>query len=182
MIVIENIRKYYRKNCLKSIRQASNRNISCSSLNDAKYIGILYEIGEEHTYITLNTYVTKLLAEGKTLRIIGFHNNKYVPHYCIPQLKYDFFCQKDLNWFGKPIAPLIQEFADEPFDMLIDLSMEVIFPLQYVLAKSTAKFKVGRQNDSSEDYYDLMINLDETHDVNDLIYYINEYTNKLNGK
>ena len=70
--------------------------------------------------------------------------------------------------------PLIQEFADEPFDMLIDLSMEVIFPLQYVLAKSTAKFKVGRQNDSSEDYYDLMINLDETHDVNDLIYYINE--------
>ena len=122
------------------------------------------------------------MATGKILRIVGYHDHKYVPHYCIPKLKYDFFCQKEQNWVGIPNAPFVDEFVNEPFDMLIDLSMEPIFPLQYILAKSVARFKVGSRHADKEKFLDMMIELDENHSVNDLVYFINDYTNKLNGE
>ena len=180
--MIQKIKKYYQRNCIKKVLQTSNRPVKCVSLSSSKYIGVLYQIKEEQSYIILSNYIDKLMAEGKTIRIIGYHDNKFVPYYCIPKLKYDFFCQKEQNWFGKPTAPFIDEFANEPFDILIDLSMESLFPLQYILAKSTAPFKVGRQKEDFTDLYDLMINLDDNHTVSDLIHYINEYTSKLNGE
>ncbi len=180
--MIEKIKNYYRRKALKKIIQTINRPIKSVSLNAAKYIGILYRIEEEKSYVILSNYVDKLLATGKILRIVGYHDHKYVPHYCIPKLKYDFFCQKEQNWVGIPNAPFVDEFVNEPFDMLIDLSMEPIFPLQYILAKSVARFKVGSRDAGKEKFLDMMIELDENHSVNDLVYFINDYTNKLNGE
>lgn len=152
------------------------------SLNAAKYIGILYQIEEEKSYVLLSEYVDKLLASGKILRIVGYHKNKYVPHYCIPKLKYDFFCQKEQNWIGIPNAPFVEEFVNEPFDILIDLSIKPQFPLQYILAKSVAPYKVGGSDDDKKQFLDLMIELNENHSVSDLMYFINDYTNKFNGE
>jgi len=180
--VIENLRKYYRKSCLKQHPSADVRMIKCIPVEKAKYIGILYEIGDENTYVWLSSYVNKLLAAGKTLRIVGYHNNKFVPHYCIPQLKYDFFCNKETNWFGKPTARFVQEFVDEPFDILLDLTVSPSFPLQYFLANSVAHFKIGAQQPGNAEFLDMMIKLEEDHSVADLMYFINDYTKRLNGE
>ena len=152
------------------------------SFNSAKYIGILYQIEEEKSYVVLSAYVDKLMAAGKTLRIVGYHDSKYVPFFCIPKLKYDFFCQKEQNWVGIPNAPFVDEFVNEPFDMLVDLSLKPMFPLTYILAKSAARFKVGSRCAEKEPFLDLMIELNENHTVNDLMSFINDYTNKLNGE
>lgn len=180
--MIEKIKQYYRKSCLKNVQAASNRFVKCTSLSKARYIGILYQIEEEASYILLSSYVDSLLAEGKVLRIVGYHNHKYVPHYCIPKLKYDFFCQKEQNWFGKPNAAFVEEFVNEPFDLLLDLSLNSLFPLQYLLAKSKATFKVGRQKENNTKLLDMMLKLDDDKSVKDLMAYINEYTNILNGE
>lgn len=180
--MIEKIKAYYQNKTIKEAKLASNREVNFISLANAKYVGILYEIGEENTYVWLNNYVNSLLAEGKTLRIVGYHNNKYVPHYCIPQLKYDFFCNLETNWFGKPTARFVQEFIDEPFDILLDLTLNPIFPLQYFLAKSSAHFKVGISQKEKMQFLDLMIALNENHTLNDLTFFMNDYMKKLNGE
>lgn len=167
---------------MKNLPNSGNRNVKCIPVEKAKYIGILYEIGDENTYVWLSNFVNSLLAEGKTLRIVGYHNHKYVPHYCIPQLKYDFFCNKETNWFGKPTARFVQEFIDEPFDVLLDLTLKPLFPLQYFLANSAARFKIGAQHQNSAEFLDMMIMLEEFHTVNDLMYFINDYTKRLNGE
>lgn len=180
--MVEKIRRYYRKKCLKNTLQTRNREIKFCSLKNAKYVGILYEIGDESTYIWLSKFVNMLLSEGKTLRIVGYHNNKYVPYFCIPQLKYDFFCNKETNWFGKPNANFVQEVIDEPFDILLDLTLEDSFPLNYFTATSNAHFKIGRNTAGKINYLDLMIELEENHAISDLMYFINDYTDKLDGK
>ncbi len=182
MPVIEQLKKYYRKRSLKTVFQTTQREIKFCSLENSKYVGILYQIGDESTYIWLSKFVNLLLSEGKTLRIVGYHNNKYVPYFCLPQLKYDFFCNKDTNWFGKPMANFVQEFVDEPFDILLDLTLEDVFPLTYFTAASKSKFKIGRALPSKNNYLDLMIETEQEHAVSDLIYFINDYTKKLDGK
>lgn len=181
-IVIEKIKKYYQRKAIGKVVQRSNRPVKGISFNSAKYIGILYPIEEEKSYVVLSAYVDKLMAAGKTLRIVGYHDNKYVPFFCIPKLKYDFFCQKEQNWVGIPNAPFVEEFVNEPFDMLVDLSLKPMFPLTYILAKSAARFKVGSRCAEKEPYLDMMIELNESHTVNDLMSFINDYTNKLNGE
>jgi len=180
--VIKKIKNYYQRKTINKLIQTSNRPVKSVSLNAAKYIGILYQIEEEKSYVILSAYVDKLRAAGKTIRIVGYHDNKYVPFFCIPKLKYDFFCQKEQNWVGIPNAPFVEEFVNEPFDMMIDLSMEPIFPLEYLLARSAARFKVGGRHADKEQFLDMMIELNVNHTVNDLMCFINDYTNKFNGE
>jgi hypothetical protein len=71
-----------------------------------------------------------------------------------------FLHRRNVRWFGRPQTASGTEFVNEPFDIMIDLSIFKTVALQYILVHSQAIFKVGWQG-AEQNYYDLNIDVSE---------------------
>lgn len=149
------------------------------SLRGAKSIGMICEITDEDSYKANFSIFSKLQTISK-VQMVGYVNEPAVPFYCLEQLAADYFCQKDLNWYGKPVMVQIDDFTNADFDILLDFTRNPLAPVQYMLHQNHSKFVVGA-NHHNKDYYDLMI---EGADDNDkkLLENIYVYTQKLIGE
>ena len=112
---------------------------------------------------------------------MGYIDEKQVPHYCLQQLTADYFCKKNLNWFGKPEFVQMHDFLLKDFDFLIDFSDEPFAAIQYVLGQSNAKLIIGTVPEF-QDYYDLLIHSIDQSDKIEILKNIHLYTKKLYGK
>ena len=70
---------------------------------------------------------------------------------------------------------------NKEFDMLIDLSLESCFSIQYIAGSSKAKFKVGRFGINPLNFYDLMLQVDDKIKLEDYLKYIKHYLTILNS-
>ena len=145
------------------------------TIDKAKYIGILYAVEGEKQYQIVCDFVKSLQDERKEIKAIGFIDNKAIPYFCYPKLAYDYFTKKDLNWFMKPSNKFVNDFINIEYDLLIDLSTESCFPLQYIGGISKAKFKVGRYGINPLNFYDLMFQVDSKIKLEDYIKHIRHY-------
>ena len=162
------------------VNNKKNRTKELISLRQAKSIGIICTIESEEEYKNIFSFFSKLQSENKTVRLVGYINENTVPFYCLTQLTADYFCKKDLNWYGKPTMIQVNDFIDIDFDMLIDFSTSAHTPLQLLLQLSQAKFIVGA-NSCSKEYYDFFIEDDvKNHAV--LLNNIDIYSHKLMGE
>jgi hypothetical protein len=170
-------RYYFRKEAIKLIRDKRFVN-----LEDAKTVGILYTIYNEYSYNKVCEFVKYLQDRRKNVKVVGLANRKLVPHYCIPKLSWDLLTKDDINWYYKPKRPFVADFIKEPYDMLIDLSLEDQYPLQYIAGLSKAKFKVGRAGEENTEYYDMMIETNEKTTIDEFIKHIMHYLTVINNK
>jgi len=61
----------------------------------------------------------------------------------------------DMDFWGLPAPAKISGFIERPFDLLINFSTENVDAIEYICAKSMAKFKIASKTDSN--IYDLVI-------------------------
>ena len=90
---------------------------------------------------------------------MGFVDKKKLPPAQFAQYGLDFFTKKDLNFKMIPVNPIVQNFINEKFDVLINLNSGKCFPLQYISAMSHARFRVGRYLRTAIDSYDMMVQI-----------------------
>ena len=88
-----------------------------------------------------------MLKEKFGVKRVGFlsyvgEEEKSTPNWLVKKLDSGYFCKSDLNWHGWPVKEF-EAFTDTPFDILIDLELEPVLPLKFVVRKSTAGMKVG---------------------------------------
>lgn len=177
--MLEVFKNNYLKKFLKSHKVLRNKQMV--SLEKAKTIGIIAIITDEDSYKLVFSIFTKLQSHDRYVRLMCYIDDKIVPHYCLTQLKADYFCKKNINWFGKPDFVQMNDFLQIEFDMLIDLT-ETPFPsVQYILAQSKAKFITGTLPEFKE-YYDLFIQVEYPNDKYEILKNIQLYTKKLNGE
>jgi len=179
---LENFRlqagKYFFRKSLSKVA----RYPEITNLKDAKTIGIIYNATDEAKYPVVCDFVKYLQEKDKTVKALGFLNYKIVPHYCFPKLCYDYFTRKDLNWFLKPGNAFVNDFINNPFDLLIDLNLENNFPLLYVCSLSRAKYKVGKYSDENKALYDFMINEGDSVALEEYINHVVHYLKLINAK
>jgi len=166
---------YFRKDQSKSDRQRQITN-----LKDAKRIGILYTLDDVPDYERVSEFVTQLQGEHKEVKALGFVKNKNLIQRFLPKLSYDFFSNRDLTWFYKPIHNKVKDFIDKEFDILIDLSLNDNFPLKYISGLSNALLRVGTYSDQNTDYYDLMIDLKPSMTSEDYLGQVQHYLTVIN--
>jgi hypothetical protein len=152
-----------------------------TNFNKAKIIGLLFTVGNEKQYQIICDFVKSLQDERKEIKAIGYINSKTVPYYCYPKLAYDYFTNKDLNWFMKPSNKFVNDFIGKEYDILIDLSLESCFPIQYMGGVSKAKFKVGKYGINPMNFYDLMFQVDNKIKLDEYIKHIRHYLSILNN-
>lgn len=157
------------------------RTRSVTSLSKAKSIGFLCTIDSEEAYRNIFSIFTNFQQNNKNVRLVAFIKEKTVPFYCLQQLTADYFCLKDLNWYGKPAMVQVNDFMEIDFDILIDFTQAPdLLPIQLILQLSQAKLIVGA-NPAHKEMYDLFIN-DEMVNNKTLIDNIDLYSRKLIGE
>jgi hypothetical protein len=160
---------------------ALKRKSKVINLAEARSVALLYKVDDEKKYNIIKNYVKHLKEEEgiKKIIAIGYVPAKIIPDYLKPRLEFEFFCNKDLTWKGKPRGNFINNFKYDDYDILIDLESEEIIPLRYLLNWSKAKFKVGFYDKEFECYYDLMIHIPNK-DLSDFISQTNYYLSIMN--
>jgi hypothetical protein len=104
---------------------------------------------------------SKVLINKKIeVSALGYvHSKKLIDHY-LYRKGFDFITRNNLNWYYKPVSDTVSEFIEKPFDILINLSLEDYFPIQYIVALSSSSFKVGKYFEEPN-YMDFMIDIEK---------------------
>lgn len=152
----------------------SNRKRGVYNFETAKKVGLILNANNQATYETAREFMKYIQKFGANAASIGFVDSQEVLNFYSRQIGMDYFSKKNLNWYGKPKNPKVLDFIQMDFDILIDLSLKDYFPIQYIVAASNAKFKIGRfKKDKS--YYDLMIDISENNSLDFYIEQIKHY-------
>ena len=159
--------------------KTNKRTKEVCNLDNAQSIGILYDATSEEQIKMVKPFVSYFFDLKKTVKALGYVNSKQLSFHHTPKLQYDFFYQKDLNWYYKPQNYIIDNFVKKEYDILINLCDSSIIPIKYLVASSIAHFKIGIHEENYE-IYDLMISLKDDKSMEKLMHEIKHYINLIN--
>ena len=159
--------------------KTNKRTKEVCNLDNAQSIGILYDATSEEQIKMVKPFVSYFFDLKKDVKALGYVNSKQLSFHHTPKLQYDFFYQKDLNWFYKPQNYIIDNFVKKEYDILINLCDSNCIPIKYLVANSIAHFKIG-QHEEGYEIYDLMISLKEDKGMEKLMHEIKHYINLIN--
>jgi len=159
--------------------KTNKRTKEVCNLDNAQSIGILYDATSEEQIKIIKPFVSYFFDLKKDVKALGYVNSKQLSFHHTPKLQYDFFYQKDLNWYYKPQNYIIDNFVKKEYDILINLCDSSIIPIKYLVASSIAHFKIGVHEENYE-IYDLMISLKDDKSMEKLMHEIRHYINLIN--
>ncbi len=145
------------------------------NIGQAKRIGILLDAKYAEDIITVTKYAESLSKKNKEVSILSFQNNKEKENNN-PR----FLNKLDVNWFNIPSKEKIEDFQQKKLDILIAAFVNECLPLEYVVATSNARFRVGAFNDSKSDYFELMINTKKDASLKYLLQQIDHFLHTIN--
>jgi hypothetical protein len=182
MSIFKNIKQFIANRALKLELQdvQKDKKPNKFKFDKAKTVGILFDATNAEDYEIVKRYVVYLREHQKRIKVIGYFSTKQIPTLTYSKLEYDFFSVKELNWLGKPTSPVIQNFINEEYDLLIDLNIHDHFALKYISALSKAAFKVGKYDENNIETFDMMIDADNTKTVKYFLRQIDTYITMLN--
>jgi hypothetical protein len=133
---------------------SADRAITLCTLSEAKNIGIIYDATEYISFEIVRDLVKQLSNNSISISVLGYVDSKKLIDHYLYRKGFDFFCRNDLNWYYKPLSSQTEQFINEPFDILLNLSLDYKFPIQYISSVSKATFKTGRYSpeDTSLDF------------------------------
>ena len=128
------------------------RNFKSGKVNS---IGVIFDYDSYYDYDFFRNLIKDLGLNDNRIRFIAkvdLEKNK--PH------SWDsFFCLEDFDWLGRPKSSEIEEFVEQPFDLLISYYKPNNLELNLVTARSKANFKIGITNEDSR-LHDLTIDIE----------------------
>lgn len=158
MKLIADARNAFSQLYLKRQLKQVSRNVKTCNIDHAGNIGILFNATETVSFDIIRDFVKQLEGKKRNITALGYvHNKSLIDHY-LYRKGFDFISKSDLNWFHRPNPKLIEGFTAKSFDILFDLSLDELYPIQYILATSTARFKVGKYSPAQE-HLDFMIDI-----------------------
>jgi hypothetical protein len=142
---------------------------------EAKSIGILYDATDFDDYETVKQYVKDMRAQHKEVLALGYVDRNELHNMQFAKLGLDFFTKKELTWNMIPQHPVVTNFINTPFDILINLHPGKNFPLQYITAMSRSRFRIGIFHKKNEAFFDLLIDVKDDRSLKNFIDQVNHY-------
>lgn len=164
---------------LKKRLKHLNRQVKTHNFKTANSAGILFSSPDEESFDAIKDFLSFLSEQDMKVIALGYVPSKKIPQQFLMRKGINFYCNSDLNWYYKPKNELIDQFINQQFDILFDLSIHDYFTVNYVGSLSKAAFKIGKQTDNA--YQDLIFDVNKNKSVDFLIEQIKHYLNILNN-
>ena len=158
--MLKKILKPYADKRLFTFFQSQKRITRIYTLKNSKSVGILWNPADERGIEAYESLHKTLQLKGiKSKGVAHVHSGRELE--LLKTITHSgFLHNRNIRWFGKPMTDSGLNFIQEPFDILIDLSIVKTIALQYIVVHSQATFKVGWQG-IEPNYYDLNIEVNE---------------------
>lgn len=160
MNIVNNFKSLVAERVLSNHSKTVKRLPEFHSINEASRIGIIYNATEYVSFEIIKNLVKDLSRDSKKISVIGYVDSKNLIDNYLYRKGFDFFSRNDLNWYLRPVSPAVEQFIREPFDLLINLSLDDHYPIRYITSMSAASFKAGRYS-ASDQCLDLMIDIEK---------------------
>lgn len=158
---------WYSKRMLNRFR-LNARETEAIQLNDARRVAILFDASEVQNIKPVKKLVSLLVSNGHKVTALGYVDLPYKSFEHMSVLHLDYFDKNQLNWYGKPKGMVIDNFLEDEYDILLDLSTKSHYPLTYLSLALSARYKVGRfRKDIS--IFDLEIKIKQSQCIKSLI-------------
>ena len=118
-------------------------------------IGVIFDYDSYYDYDFFRNLIKDLGVMDTKVRFIAkvdLEKNK-------PNSWDSFFSLDNFDWLGRPKSVEIEEFVEQPFDVLISYYKTNQLELNLVTARSKANFKIGITNEDSR-LHDLTIDVE----------------------
>lgn len=179
--MLDNIKNKFIRRKINLVHCSNNRCCAACNLNNANSLAIIYNATNATDVELVKSLTHSLHQKNINIYTLGFVKSKTLNETQLSTANNNFFSLKDLNWYGLPNDLCINEFCNLNADILLNFDLDELPQLTYILAKSNAKFKVGRYSQQNETFYDLMINLPaENANLDELIKQIFNYLQNIN--
>jgi len=174
------VSNYFKKR-LFSYYQKQRRNAKIQTFNNSKSVGILWNPVDDASTETYE--ILRKTLKDRGLRALGFaHIDSKREKDTFVTISHSGFSDNiNVSWSGRPKTGEGIQFLQEQFDILIDLSIQKVLALQYILVHSPATFKVGWES-SEYNYYDLNIDIKNKPECRYLMEQIVYYLENINGR
>lgn len=160
MKVIKNIKEKIGESKLKKASKGNSRKKEFINISAAKTVGIIFDATNVDHLELLKKYVAGLKEKRKTVKVIGFFDQKFTPvNISYSKAEFDFFNLRELTPLRQPASPYIKTFIEAPLDVLIDLNIHNKFPLRSIAIQSMARFKIGIDIPANRKVHDLLLSL-----------------------
>ena len=145
----------------------------------AQSLGLLYSYDNLEKHQAVLRLAEKLQAMGKQLVGLCYvtvqHHQSFFPS----------LTHRDVQLFGKITNQQAQDFIDTPFDYLYHVDLFSNPVLDYLLAKSKARCRVGHFDAARAGLFEMMVKFDRkpgSNHIDDLIEQMLHYTQHLKAK
>lgn len=165
-----------RREALQLVRQKKDPNIHRNAS-----IGILYNATERETFEIVREFYRDLRSNGNSPASLGYIDFKEVTFHPLARPESDYFFKHQLNWMQKPSSTVVDNFINEPFDILINLTLSDFYPIDYIAALSKAGVKIGRLESAVSFCYDMSFQNGENTDLKSFAYTIIHYLSQINN-
>jgi hypothetical protein len=115
------------------------------NFNNAEKIGILYTCRAE-VDIAVHDLINYFKSRNIKVEVLCYYNEKELPEDFVKHPLVNVFCKRDVTWYGRPLPGHVFDFIKTPFDILIDFDLDDVPVINYIVALSVAKMKVGRHS------------------------------------
>jgi len=130
----------------------------------AKTIFLLFESDSSEKNPQVRKMIYNLQQDGKKVVAWGFVDKKEVASTILPDFR--IIHHKETDFFQKPLISNLNALQDMEFDLMIDLSLTQILPLEYLAMYAKASCKTGLRK-TELPIYDFILDLDNLHPTED---------------
>lgn len=162
--MLASIKKKTRRKLISKVYAGKTNGKAFPTLSSIKSVGIIANEGFDHKLAKFGF----LCAVNSNILLI---TNEIRPKNHTDEKLY----VSDLNFWGLPKPHVIDWFVSKPFDILIDMTSNNTDFIEYICAKSVAKFKVAKNKSAKA--YELIIQQAGLSDTG----FINEIENAIKG-
>lgn len=176
--MLESIRTYFFE---KEKNRRLRNGLTRFTFHPAKknHYGLLIDASSPDDRNAVTVFAEDLRRAGNRVKILGYVDGRMESL----ALSFDVFTSAELTKISQiPKSPLAESFMDQPFDVLINLSIKQNHKaLEYICAVSKASFRVGPfYNHEEQNPYDLCIDAGNTSSLKDWIHDVVHTLQKIN--
>jgi len=171
---IDNIKKKIGNFILNNDYKNLKREVVFNNFVSSSTIGIIFDAVDKDNYHIAKNFMSYIEESGVRVFAIGVVPKSELIGYLPFKIGISFFGLDKLTWYGKAQNSNVDEFIERPFDIIIDLSLSNLYPIEYIFALSKAKFKIC--NDSKKTKYaDFVLQLKNQESLEKYIEQIKHY-------
>jgi hypothetical protein len=146
-----------------------------TSFTNSKEIGLIFTWEGDSKYAQVLELIKFLEIHGKNVELLCYLRNPKEQN--LPGIT--FYRDRDVSIFGRSRSGEFTDFLSKPFDFLLHLDLHPAIMIQYVLSRTHAKCRVGKNDMENQQFYELMIQPAEEENFKDYCDQVLHYTKSI---